>query len=241
MVAYVCEISPVRWLAALVRNCSPPPEALNKTAVIAVFIPDPHRPPLKQRLGESWEQYQNRFNDTLLGYELEWKKIVPDVMDAIFDKSEDDDKVCFVWAEGPMETAELPAVFPYITNRYHIEGVTFTHKKGYRYSWISFEYYKESFVEMIEECPVNFELTRLHLMVFNEQHIDTVITKEPPYCIIDLDWLIDHSAVAVSFFDHFEGCYIAGEKTLVDAARKRVVDRLRSQNVDVNIMESAKS
>lgn len=231
-----------RLFSNLWYKSSLPRAVLKKTAVIDITTLNPNRQPIQRSFGESEEHFQKRVNDILNGYEEEWRKIVPDVVDSSLNKAEDDDKVCFIWAEGPMESCELPEVFPYIMSRkgghdrYHIEGVTFTDKVGYCHSWISFEYHKESFIELMKCNRVDLEYTRLYVLIFDEQHVDAVIRKKPPRCI-DLEWVVNNRAIAMSFYSHFEGCYIVGERPIINSVMRRIVDRLRSQDVDVIVTD----
>jgi hypothetical protein len=156
------------------------------------------------------------------GYEAEWRRAAPSVISALNDAP----RACFVWAEGPMDSNQLPYVFRYMaginTPRYHVEGVTHVEKGSYVHSWLCFEYARDSFELMMADEETNLEYTRLYMLWFDERWVSQLVPT--PFQSIGLPWLLANDAMALSFHRHFEGCYILGTRGRIENAVRRVTD-----------------
>jgi len=155
------------------------------------------------------------------GYERQWKEAVLDVLKSIRPPG----AAALMWAHGPMEEDGLPQVFPYLVddtrnaNRYHINGITFLDRSGYRHSWLSFEFSRGAFKRMLQNDALDLEYTRLYILFLGDDHVADVIRK--PFPGISLSWIIQNNAVAVCFHRHFEGCYVLGRRDVVEGIRER--------------------
>jgi hypothetical protein len=140
-------------------------------------------------------------------------------------------KVCFIWAEGDIDSPGLFRVFPYINGkeRYYIPQLTRTTKAtsaNLHYGWVSFEFDEPMFLEMMQDEYLDLEYNRIFVIILEEPLVEKVISTR--FEEIGLEWLLKHGAMALSPFRHFEGYYLVGDCDIVGTAVERVRRKILS-------------
>jgi hypothetical protein len=108
------------------------------------------------------------------------------------------------------------------SNRYHIETLTSLDLAGYYSCWISFEFCKGSFAGLMKDEHIDLEFTTSCALVVEDELVESIITQR--FNEIGITWVLEHDAVAVAPFRHFEGCCVLGMRSTVDEAIERVRD-----------------
>lgn len=152
-------------------------------------------------------------------HEAAWQAVFGQVIRAITDE-----RVCLLWASGPMEQGDLPQViahmFPWDGDfRYHVEEVTFLEKNGYVYSWVSFEFNTEAFQTLLKECRFG-DATWLYGLVTDEEKVSALLPCS--FQNFGHDVVGESAGISFCITSHNEGIYILGRDDLVNAAITRI-------------------
>ena len=205
------------WIARL------PDDVRSRLAIRSIGVPSPTEP------------YNLGLADD---YEKEWRLALPILLSGIHECLADSHAL-FIWAEGPMDRkGGLPDVFPYMlrefgkANRYHIPAVTSLTTDTYDVNWFSYEYCNASFIEMMNNMYLDFEFTKLYAVLLREDLIGPAIDKSPED-ITDLEWILSTGSIAMVPYDHFDGCYLAGEAKVVDEVVSHACRCLKNTGVSV--------